>query len=95
MAPPPPPSAKKCFVADCPYLTSEGLTFEQQLQDIDAHAKYIHRELTIPAPSAPSSAPKPTALPRPDVQEDITEEDTGVWLYISMFLNNKIFSTVG
>ena len=63
MAPPPPPPAKKCFVADCPYLTSEGLTFEQQLLDIDAHAKYIHRELTIPAPSAPSSAPKPTALP--------------------------------
>ena len=75
MAPPPPPPAKKCFVADGPYRTPEGLTFEQQLQDIDAHAKYIHRELTIPAPSAPSSAPKPTALPRPDVQEDITEED--------------------
>ena len=73
---------KQCYIPPCPYLTLEGLSFKQQLTDIDAHISYVHSQLTAPAPTAPApsalpTAPIHTALPRPEVQEDITEEEWG------------------
>ena len=66
---------KQCYLPACPYLTSEDLSFAQQLADINNHCKHVHRELTTPAPSAPPPPVKPTALPTPAVQKDITEEE--------------------
>ena len=41
------PSPKPCFLQSagpegCKYMTPDGLTFEQQLANIEAHCRYVH-----------------------------------------------------
>ena len=69
---------KPCYIAECEYQTHARLTFDQQVMDIKAHAEIVH------PPGNPSTqdtrppreaVPKPKELPRPVVEEDITEGD--------------------
>ena len=69
-------AVKQCYIPDCDYTTSEGLTIDQQVTDLRAHSEIAHRR-----PSAPNTVPpreataKPRELPRLTVEEDITESD--------------------
>ena len=78
-----PPQVRKCYVPDCEYKTPENLnTLELQIRDLELHLKGAHHELGRANDSLLSQggagAAKPDKLPRPTLEEGITEADW-VW----------------
>ena len=78
-----PPQVRKCYVPDCEYKTPENLnTLELQIRDLELHLKGAHHELGRANDSIVSQgfagAAKPDKLPRPSLDEGITEADW-VW----------------
>ena len=78
-----PPQVRKCYVPDCQYKTPENLnTLELQIRDLELHLKGAHHELGRANDSLLSQggagAAKPDKLPRPTLEEGITEADW-VW----------------
>ena len=71
-----PPNPLRCPVPDCNHVTPEGIpSFELMYQDLALHTRYGHPD---PAPAAAQERPhnsKPKDLPRPTVDEGITEAD--------------------
>lgn len=78
-----PPQVRKCYVPDCEYKTPENLnTLELQIRDLELHLKGAHHELGRANDSMVSQGAagvaKPDKLPRPTLDEGITEADW-VW----------------
>jgi hypothetical protein len=68
-----------CPVPGCLHRTPEGLpTFQLIYNDLNLHAKYVHADSPAnpvnPKPARPIQ-PKPKELPRPELDEGITESD--------------------
>ena len=69
-----PPAPLRCPVPDCNHVTPEGIpTFELMYQDLALHTKYGHPDAAA-AQERPHNS-KPKDLPRPSVDEGITESD--------------------
>ena len=78
-----PQQVRKCYVPDCEFKTPENLnTLELQIRDLELHLKGAHHELGRSNDSMVSlgaaGAAKPDKLPRPTLDEGITEADW-VW----------------
>ena len=77
-----PPAPRPCGVAGCQYQTPEYLSsHELLLRDLELHVKMVHvlpaqQEGQVPAPK---NCPKPAQLPRPELQEDATEQEWAHW----------------
>jgi hypothetical protein len=74
-----------CPATGCTFLTQENLpTYEMVLRSLELHARLAHPELAAREPAvhaAPrQTGPKPTQLPRPELQDDVTEQEWNHWL---------------
>ena len=77
-----PPGPKNCYVAQCEFVTSNGLpNYEMVMRDLELHVRCAHPELahtvTVDQPKN-AAISKPDRLPRPTLTEGITEAD---WLH--------------
>ena len=62
-----------CPVPGCDHKTPEGLpSFELIYNDLNLHTKYVHAD---PPEATKQVLPKPKELPRPELDEGITESD--------------------
>ena len=78
-----PPLVQKCYVPDCEYKTPENLnTLELQIPDLELHLNGAHHEHgranDLIVSQGFAGAAKPDKLPRPSLDEGITETDW-VW----------------
>ena len=82
MTPPPP---RKCGVSGCDYTTTENLTsHEQGIRELELHYQMVHvfptlRQPTEDARTPRLNCPKPAQLPRPELQEDASEQEWDHW----------------
>ena len=72
-----PPAPMPCPVPGCGHLTPAGLpSFELIYNDLNLHTKYVHADAPAnPIPNPNPVQPKPKELPRPELDEGITESD--------------------
>jgi hypothetical protein len=74
-----------CPATGCTFLTQENLpTYEMVLRSLELHARLAHPELAAREPAVQAAprhtGPKPTQLPRPELQDDVTEQEWNHWL---------------
>ena len=73
MAPPP---SMNCPVPGCDHTTPAGLpSFELIYNDLNLHTKYAHADPAATPEALKQIQPKPKELPRPELDEGITESD--------------------
>ena len=73
MAPPPPMA---CPVPTCHHTTPEGLpSYKSIYNDLNLHTKYVHADPPPNREAPKQTQPKPKELPRPELDEEITESD--------------------
>ena len=76
-----PPASRTCGVTGCQYQTTENLTsYDQIFRELELHVNMVHvlsaQQGQTPAPK---NCPKPAQLPRPELQEDATEQEWAHW----------------
>ena len=71
-----PPQSMPCPVPGCEHTTPEGLpSYELIYNDLNLHTKYAHPDPAVNQEAPKQVQPKPKELPRPEVDEGITESD--------------------
>ena len=66
----------QCPAPNCPFLTPENLpNYDMVMRSLELHARLAHPEPPAREAAPRSTGPKPIQLPRPELQDDVTEQE--------------------
>ena len=83
----PAPTPLKCLKSGCDFTTPQCPTWEPMMELLRMHVNLEHPSETPPPPAAAGASAKVEKLPRPKLEEDITDSNWNVQLVKKYFLS--------